>query len=100
MEFFRRCPNCGRRFVVKVDKEVLVDREEDTIKQTHDLVMPRSTMGGRAMMPVAAVTLDIPIERDTFEVTYECKHCHHQWKETLVVVKKEGTRGKTESISR
>jgi hypothetical protein len=82
-----------------VDKEVLVDKEEDTIKQTRDLVMPRVTMGG-GMMPVAAVTFDIPIERDTFEVTYECKHCHHQWKETLVVVKKEEARGKTESISR
>jgi hypothetical protein len=82
-----------------VDKEVLVDREEDTVKQTHDLVMPRVTMGG-AMMPVAAITIEVPIERDTFEVTYECKHCHHQWKETLVVVKKEDARGKNDSITR
>ncbi|HLQ06292.1 MAG TPA: hypothetical protein VK126_00890 [Nitrososphaerales archaeon] len=100
MEFFRRCPNCGRRFVVKVDKEVLVDSERDTIKQIHDLAMPRATMGGGAMMPVAAVTIEVPIERDTFEVTYECKHCHHQWKETLVVVKKEGARGRNDSITR
>lgn len=51
------------------------------------------------MMPVGAVTVEIPIERDTFEVTYECKHCHHQWKETLVVVKKEKGRSKNDSIT-
>lgn len=100
MEFLKRCPNCGKRFVVKVDREVLVDKEEDTVKMIHDLGMPRTTMGGGALMPVAAVTIEIPIERDTFEVTYECKHCHHQWKETLVVVKKEGAGGKNDSFTR
>jgi DNA-directed RNA polymerase subunit RPC12/RpoP len=99
LEFFRRCPNCGKRFVVKVDKEVLVGSENDTVKEIRDFAMPRTTMGGGAMMPVGAVTVEIPIERDTFEVTYECKHCHHQWKETLVVVKKEKGRSKNDSIT-
>ena len=85
---------------MKVDREVLVNSEKYTVKEVLDLTMPRTTMGGGSLMPVEAVTIEIPIERDTFEVNYECKHCHHQWKETLVVVKKEGSRGKTSSFSR
>ncbi|HEV2227262.1 MAG TPA: hypothetical protein VGR56_10730 [Nitrososphaerales archaeon] len=100
MEFLKRCPNCGKRFVVKVDREVLVDKEEDTVKMVHDLAMPRAVAGGGSFMPVAAVTFEVPIERDTFEVSYECKHCQHQWKETLVVVKKDGAKGKPTSITR
>ena len=86
---------------MKVDREVLVHSEEDSVKMVRDLAMPmpRITMGGGSFMPVAVQTIEIPIERDTFEVSYECKHCHHQWKETLVVVKKEMSRGKTSSTS-
>ncbi len=86
--------------MVKVDKEVLVDKEEDTVKMVHDIAMPRAIAGGGSFMPVAAVTIEIPIERDTFEVSYECKHCHHQWKETLVVVKKDGAKSKPTSTTR
>lgn len=85
---------------MKVDREVLVESEEDTVKMVRDVAMPRTTWGGGSFMPVEAQTIEIPIERDTFEVSYECKNCHHQWKETLVVVKKEGSRGKTTSTSR
>ena len=59
---------------MKVDREVLVDREEDTVKMVHDVGMPRAVMGGGAFMPVASMTIEIPIERDTFEVSYDCKH--------------------------
>ncbi len=31
---------------------------------------------------------EVPVERETFEVAYECGHCHHAWTENLTVVEK------------
>lgn len=33
---------------------------------------------------------EVPVETETFEVSYECAHCHYKWKEESVEVM-EGT---------
>jgi predicted RNA-binding Zn-ribbon protein involved in translation (DUF1610 family) len=68
----RRCPACGRRFVVRLQSKKLVNTEEST---------------ERIALGLASTT--IPIERETFEVTFECHHCHHKWTETVVKAEKE-----------
>lgn len=90
MEFLRRCPSCGRRFTVKVERKEIVEREEDTMRIVHNVVVPRIGYRGGGVVPVAAVAEEVPIERDTFKISYECKSCHHEWSEMVPVVKKEG----------
>jgi DNA-directed RNA polymerase subunit RPC12/RpoP len=93
MEFLRRCPSCGRRFSIRVERRVLVDKENDTTRIVHDIIIPRTSRGG-GFIAAAAVAEEVPIERDTFEVSYECKRCGHEWSEKLVVVKKDSSNAK------
>jgi hypothetical protein len=88
LEFLRRCPACGRRFSVRVERKVLVEREADTERILHNVAIVR-VRGG--LIPAEAVAEEVPIERDTFEISYECKHCHHEWSEKVPVVKKGAT---------
>ena len=94
MEFLRRCPSCGKRFAVRVDSKVLVDRALGSEKIVHNIVTGMVGGFGRGYSmgnfpTIIATTEDVPIERDTFDIFYECKHCHHQWSEKLTVVRKE-----------
>ena len=56
----------------------------------HDVVM--LARGGRdtRMIPAGVTFEDVPIERETFNVTFECHHCHHQWSEKVTTVQKAG----------
>ena len=88
-EFLRRCPACGRRFVVRLQTKRLVGSEQDTEHIAHDVVV--LARGGRdsRVIPAGATFEDVPIERETFEVTFECHRCHHKWTETVTKVEKE-----------
>jgi transposase-like protein len=92
LEFLRRCPSCGRRFAVKVDRRVLEDRQEDNMELVHNVVVGGIGFTGprySALAPVVIRTVEnVPIERDTFSIQYECRHCHHQWSERVTVAKK------------
>ncbi len=96
MEFLRRCPSCGRRFSVKLERKELVEREHDTIRVLHDAVTYPTRLGG--VVPVAALAEEVPIGRDIIKVTYDCRRCHHQWSEKVPVVKKEGRGGETTGV--
>lgn len=83
---------------MKVERRELVGREHDTVRVVHDAVVIRTQRGG-GIIPVAAVAEEVPIERDTFKISYECGHCHHQWSEMVPVVKKEGKGAPTTEIN-
>jgi len=91
MDFLRKCPGCGRRFTVSVEKKTLVDTERDVERHVHyvSTYPPTGKVLGAGGAPVVTQTEeDIPIERESFQVQYTCKHCHHEWSETLSVVHK------------
>ena len=87
-EFLRRCPACGKRFTVRLQGRKLVDVEQDTERIAHDVVV--LARGGRdsRVIPAGVTYVDVPIEREKFEVTFECHHCHHKWTETVLKVEK------------
>ncbi|MDE1853705.1 MAG: hypothetical protein KGI38_08165 [Thaumarchaeota archaeon] len=87
-EFLRRCPACGRRFTVRLQSKKLVDTEEHTERITHDIVI--LARGGRdsRVIPAGATFEDVPIEVEKFDVTFECKSCHHKWTESVTKVEK------------
>jgi hypothetical protein len=97
LELLRKCPNCGRRFSVKLERRDLVEQEKDTVRVVHDVTLPRlgysdARLAG-AFTPIEAVAEEVPIERDTFKLTYICGHCRHEWSEIVPVVKKMGKDG-------
>jgi len=87
-EFLRRCPSCGRRFQARIKGKKLVDAEQDTERLVLDFLV--GGMGNpRAASPVTATTVEeLPIERETFDISYECKHCHHRWTEEVTVTER------------
>ena len=87
-EFLRRCPACGRRFVVRLQSKKLVDAEQDTERVMHDVVV--FARGGRdsRVIPAGVTFEDVPIERLMFDVTFECRNCHHEWTEKVIKVEK------------
>jgi transcription elongation factor Elf1 len=89
-EFLRKCPSCGHRFGIRLESKKLVDRESDTERIVHNVVV-RAAYGRDFRIIPAGVTYDedIPIERERFDVTFECHHCHHTWTETVTKVQRE-----------
>jgi DNA-directed RNA polymerase subunit RPC12/RpoP len=103
--FFRFCPNCGKRFHIKlVDKELVKDEvETESIPEKR---LPRGSLLGvgfadsgipGTMIPGATVP-GVPIEVEEnvpmvmdvkdFQYTYKCLHCGHQWTEAKEQVTK------------
>ena len=66
----------------------LLDTEQDTERMAHDVVV--LAQGGRdaRMIPAGVTFEEVPIEREKFEVTFDCHHCHHRWTETVFKVEK------------
>lgn len=83
-ELLRRCPSCGRRFTVRIESKKLVDAEQGSERVVHDVVVvPILAGSGSRTAPVGVAYGEIPIEREEFDVTYECKNCHHEWTERI-----------------
>ncbi len=87
-EFLRRCPACGQRFTVRLQGRKLVETENDTERIAHDIVVLARSGRDSRVIPAGVTFEDVPIEREKFEVTFECHNCHHEWSETVFKVEK------------
>jgi len=79
--FFRFCPECGRRFHIKlVSKNLInVEREKEEISQPA-VISPRYSFTSAPAIIVQEgepVTVDI----EEFQYAYKCGHCGHEWNE-------------------
>ena len=86
-EFLRRRPSCGRRFVVRLQSKKLVGVERHTERVLHDVGVPKYGKNAR-VIPAGITFEEVPIERESFDVTFECRNCHHKWTETVTKVQK------------
>ena len=80
MEFFRHCPECGRRFHIKlVDKKIVrLDRESTPGNEAPlDVVEFR----GSPVLQVRESSRPIVVDIDEFQYSYKCQHCGHEWSE-------------------
>ncbi len=75
---FRTCPNCGRRFEVRLVDKKLVGTEE--IQE--NLPVDRDYFSGwpGSYLEVGE-TEPVTVEVDKFQYVYKCKHCGHEWME-------------------
>jgi transcription elongation factor Elf1 len=82
--FFRSCPNCGRRFEIRLLSKKLIG---DKIVTTN-FERPRGFVAMRSLTSPIMLEENVPITIDEqeFQYSYKCKHCDHEWFE---VVKKE-----------
>ena len=73
---------------MRLQSKKLTNTEQDTEHIAHDVVvLARGGKDSRAI-PVGVTYEDVPIEREKFDVTFECHHCHHKWTETVSKVEK------------
>lgn len=84
----RRCPSCGHRFAVKSRGTKLVKSEGGTERIPRTFVVKAADPRGYGMNVAKVTYEDIPIERDSFEVAFECENCRHRWVETVTKVGK------------
>lgn len=85
--FFRHCPNCGRRFEIRLEGKKLIKEEQvKTVLTPSEQAARTEFMAGPASINSAApltVQTGTPIYVDveSFSYTYRCKHCGHEWSE-------------------
>lgn len=74
---FRHCPNCGKRFEIRVTGKRLLDDKKETQER------PLPYMPSSMNLNYAEVAENVPLIVDTkeFQYAYKCKHCGHQWSE-------------------
>jgi len=75
---FRRCPNCGRRFEIKLVNKTLVDSEE--ITENRPLRADEFSASPDAYLDLDEMVPSV-VEIEKFQYAYRCKHCGHQWAE-------------------
>ncbi len=72
MEFFRHCPQCGRKFHITFVGKKLEHVDKETVQTP-----PRILQLGLVLEESVPVTIDI----EGFQYWYKCKHCGHEWYE-------------------
>ena len=93
MEFFRHCPECGRRFHIKLETKKMVTSRAESIRTiVPSAVGVRSAgMGARAFTAIAVQEgKPIIIDVEEFQYAYKCQHCGHEWSEKHVEEHKIG----------
>jgi DNA-directed RNA polymerase subunit RPC12/RpoP len=77
--FFRRCPNCGRRFEIRLTGKKLVEAED--IRESMPVDRDNFVEGYGGSFLEVNETEPVIIGVEEFQYAYKCKHCGHQWVE-------------------
>jgi predicted RNA-binding Zn-ribbon protein involved in translation (DUF1610 family) len=88
--YFRYCPQCGKRFHIRLVSKKEVSSHEETIEETHYWARGTFSPTGTHSAGPAVLEESIPhtIEIEDFQYSYKCKHCGHEWTESHVEEKK------------
>jgi DNA-directed RNA polymerase subunit RPC12/RpoP len=75
LEFFRHCPQCGRRFHIVLVGKQLEHVEREVVKT------PIRAAWRRGSFPVVEEGVTVVLDIEEFQYAYKCKHCGHEWSE-------------------
>ena len=89
MEFFRHCPECGRRFHIKLENKKLVNLKRTSRPQTEAQLLPSGSRYGARMGITVYEGKPIVVDVEEFQYSYKCKHCGHEWTEKHIERHKE-----------
>jgi DNA-directed RNA polymerase subunit RPC12/RpoP len=70
---FRRCPNCGRRFEIRLIGKKLVG--DQLVRSEVPPPGPESVL--------LEENVPLVIDEQEFQYAYKCKHCGHEWYEKV-----------------
>jgi DNA-directed RNA polymerase subunit RPC12/RpoP len=90
MEFFRFCPECGRRFHIKLVGKALVSVNRTS--RPKKVVTNINSPARYAAAPSLIVVQDdkpVIIDHEEFQYAYKCSHCGHQWTEIREETRRE-----------
>jgi len=76
--FFLRCPNCGRRFEIRLVGKKVIDSR--SISESRP-VSPDYFGGYSGSFLEVGESEPTNIAVEEFQYAYKCKHCGHQWVE-------------------
>jgi DNA-directed RNA polymerase subunit RPC12/RpoP len=81
-EFFRNCPECGRRFHIKLVGKELVGSKQEKL-ENKEVGAPNRGLAYGASMPYMTLREGPPtiIDTEEFRFAYKCGHCGHEWSE-------------------
>ena len=80
-EIFRHCPECGRRFHIKLVSKELVGERKDVEEMKQARMSGAGSSGQSIGYVVAEENIPITIDIRDFKYNYKCKHCGHMWTE-------------------
>jgi hypothetical protein len=75
----RRCPNCGHRGVRTLESKLVSTERETEQISTNPVAL--SVNSGPGIISDGVYKVPLAIERDEYELSLECKACHHRWTE-------------------
>jgi DNA-directed RNA polymerase subunit RPC12/RpoP len=90
MEFFRHCPQCGRRFHIKLETKKLVTSHQESIPKWEPVTMESGGYGGSITPLEVQDGKPILVDVAEFQYAYKCKHCGHEWSERHMEERREG----------
>jgi C4-type Zn-finger protein len=80
--FFRHCPSCGRRFEIRLENKKLLKEERVTTMLTQEEAAARADLLMSTPPPlIVGGEVPVVVDVDSFQYTYRCKHCGHEWSE-------------------
>jgi len=85
MEFFRHCPQCGRRFHIKLETKKLVGVDRECRMRPSRGVPLTGGQTWRTMWAIVSDERPVVLDIEKFQYAYKCKHCGHEWSEKRVV---------------
>lgn len=98
-EFFRHCPECGRRFHIKLENKKLVSEHRESIpgrKVLRAAVVRSGRMGSGVSLSPSTTPIAVQegkpiiVDIEEFQYAYKCNHCGHEWSETHLASRREG----------
>jgi ribosomal protein L44E len=87
--FFRYCPQCGKRFHIKLVGKKKVGSERESVDVDRDYAVGSSTRPWPQGFAVVEEREPVTFDIEDFQYSYRCKHCGHEWAENRLVQKKE-----------
>ncbi len=81
MEFFRHCPQCGRRFHINLEGK----RPVSLVREPVTLPLTSIGKGGSTLWADRTINIDA----EEFQYAYKCGHCGHEWSEKHVESRRE-----------
>lgn len=79
-KLFRRCPNCGKRFQIRLTGKEVLDSEMIIEEQRQPFISEYFSPSPYEYLQVNGSPPAI-MEIEKFRYAYRCNHCGHRWSE-------------------